>query len=58
MKRDELCLRHVLEAIERIGKYISVGYNEFMSQAHWQDAVIRQLEIIGKASIPLCSHRI
>jgi uncharacterized protein with HEPN domain len=50
MKRDELYLRHVLEAVERISEYISVGYDEFMSQAHWQDAVIRQLEIIGEAT--------
>lgn len=50
MKRDELYLRHVLEAIERINEYISVGYDEFMSQGHWQDAVIRRLEIIGEAT--------
>ena len=50
MKRDELYLRHVLEAIEKINRYISVGYDEFMSRTHWQDAVIRQLEIIGEAT--------
>jgi uncharacterized protein with HEPN domain len=50
MKRDEVYLRHLLEAIEKINRYISVGYDEFMSHTHWQDAVIRQLEIIGEAT--------
>jgi len=40
MKRDELYLKHVLEAIKRINRYTSVGYDEFMSRTHWQDAVI------------------
>ena len=35
---------------EKINRYISVGYDEFMSRTHWQDAVIRQLEIIGEAT--------
>jgi uncharacterized protein with HEPN domain len=26
-----------------------VGHQEFMAMSHWQDAVIRQLEIIGEA---------
>lgn len=27
-----------------------MGYETFMSETHWQDAVIRQLEIIGEAA--------
>jgi uncharacterized protein with HEPN domain len=47
--RDDLYLRHVLDAIEKIERYVAVGYDEFMAESHWQDAVIRQLEIIGEA---------
>jgi len=47
--RDELYLQHVLDAIEKIERYVAVGYDEFMAVSHWQDAVIRQFEIIGEA---------
>jgi uncharacterized protein with HEPN domain len=47
--RDELYLQHVLDAIEKIERYVAVGYDEFMAASHWQDAVIRQFEIIGEA---------
>jgi uncharacterized protein with HEPN domain len=50
MKGDQLYLRHILEAIEKIESYISVGRDIFMTATHWQDAVIRQLEIIGEAT--------
>jgi uncharacterized protein with HEPN domain len=50
MKGDLLYLRHILEAIEKIESYISVGRDVFMTTTHWQDAVIRQLEIIGEAT--------
>jgi uncharacterized protein with HEPN domain len=49
VSRDELYLRHVLDAIEKIERYVAVGYDEFMTASHWQDAVIRQLESIGEA---------
>lgn len=50
MKGDQLYLRHILDAIGRIESYISVGRDVFMTTTHWQDAVIRQLEIIGEAT--------
>jgi len=49
VSRDDLYLRHVLDAIEKIERYVAVGQDEFMAESHWQDAVIRQLEIIGEA---------
>jgi len=49
VSRDELYLQHVLDAIRKIERYAAVGYDEFMAASHWQDAVIRQLEIIGEA---------
>jgi len=50
MKDDSVYLRHILDAIVRIESYIAVGREAFMSTPHWQDAVIRQLEIIGEAT--------
>src|SRR5882724_13030844 len=50
MKGDQLYLRHILDAMARIESYISVGRDVFMATMHWQDAVIRQLEIIGEAT--------
>ncbi len=49
MSRDELYLRHILDAIEKIGAYAQVGEAVFFAESHWQDAVIRQLEILGEA---------
>lgn len=60
MKGDRLYLAHILDAVEKIETYISVGHDVFIATSHWQDAVIRQLEIIGEAtkrlSKQLCSH--
>ena len=50
MNRDQTYLNHILDAIARINEYTSVGYDRFISQSHWQDAVIRQLETIGEAT--------
>lgn len=49
MSRDALYLQHVLDAVGKVERYIAVGHAEFMAASHWQDAVIRQLEIIGEA---------
>ncbi len=61
MTGDRLYLTHILDAIEKIETYISVGHDVFVSTSHWQDAVIRQLEIVGEAtkrlSKQLCSRR-
>ena len=60
MKGDRLYLHHLLDAIQKVEEYVSVGRHTFMSSSHWQDAVIRQLEIIGEAtkrlSTQLCSQ--
>jgi uncharacterized protein with HEPN domain len=50
VKGDRLYLTHILDAVEKIETYISVGHDVFVSTSHWQDAVIRQLEIIGEAT--------
>jgi uncharacterized protein with HEPN domain len=50
VKSDEVYLKHILDAIEKIESYAAVGYDAFISTSHWQDATIRQLEIIGEAT--------
>ena len=44
-------LDHVLQAIDRVQRYVgAVGADEFMRDQMVQDAVIRNLEVIGEAS--------
>jgi uncharacterized protein with HEPN domain len=50
VKGDALYLRHILDACGRIAEYTRVGRDDFLSTPHWQDATIRQLEIIGEAA--------
>ena len=50
MKKDSLYLRHILDGILKVESYVSVGRDVFMTTTHWQDAVVRQLEIIGEAA--------
>lgn len=47
-------LRHILDAIEKIEKYLQ-GYEKqsFQTDEKTQDAVVRQLEIIGEAAASL-----
>jgi uncharacterized protein with HEPN domain len=47
---DALYLQHIQDAIKKIEQYAAVGKVSFMEQSHWQDSIIRQLEIIGEAS--------
>jgi uncharacterized protein with HEPN domain len=49
MKSDAVYLQHILDAIQKIESYVTVGRDVFMSTSHWQDAVIRQFKIIGEA---------
>ena len=50
MKTDRLYLLHIRDAISRLEEYGRIGKDEFMRSPHWQDAIIRQLEIIGEAT--------
>lgn len=53
-ERDELRLRHILDAAERISTYLQgVDQASFLSNRMLQDAVIRNLEIIGEACVNL-----
>jgi uncharacterized protein with HEPN domain len=51
MKTNEVYLRHILDAIQQIESYTSgIDREEFRSDRMRQDAVIRQIEVIGEAS--------
>ena len=50
MSRDALYLRHILDAIEKIERYVEGGRDEFLVESMRHDAAIRQIEIIGEAA--------
>lgn len=50
MTRDEIYLRHIVDSIRRIQEYTKGGYDAFMASTLIQDAVVRNLEIIGEAT--------
>ena len=49
MKDDREYLLHIMEAIARIAQYTSGGEESFLDDPKTQDAVVRNLEIIGEA---------
>ncbi len=49
MKDDEVFLAHVRDAIAKIESYTQGGRQVFFDDAKTQDAVIRNLEVIGEA---------
>ncbi|MDK2831557.1 MAG: hypothetical protein PWQ51_1974 [Methanolobus sp.] len=51
MKDDSVFLNHILDAINQIEEYTEyLTFEEFLEKRLVQDAVIRQLEIIGEAT--------
>ncbi len=50
MKNELLYIEHILISIIKIEQYTISGQNEFMNLPIIQDAVIRNLEIIGEAT--------
>lgn len=50
MKNDRLYLGHIRDAIMRIQRYTQDGRDAFFAQEETQDAVVRNLEIIGEAT--------
>jgi hypothetical protein len=48
---DETYLRDILEAADRIEGYTrGMNYDEFLADTKTQDAVMRNLEIVGEAT--------
>ena len=51
MKDDTVFLKHILDAINLIEEYLKdKSYEEFKDNRMLQDAVIREIEIIGEAA--------
>ena len=50
MKDDRLYLHHMLERCHRITRFIGPGREAFMASEELQDAVIRNIEVIGEAA--------
>lgn len=60
MKGDRVYLLHIRDAILRVAEYTAEGRAAFLSRPMIQDAVVRNLEIIGEAvknlTEPLKAH--
>lgn len=51
MKDDRIYIEHILQCIDRISSYLkNKDFKTFSNDPLTQDAVIRQLEIIGEAT--------
>jgi uncharacterized protein with HEPN domain len=50
VKDDRLYLHHMLERCHRIGRFIEPGREAFTASEEMQDAVIRNVEVIGEAA--------
>ncbi len=51
MKDDKIYIEHILQSIDRIKTYLAdKDYKTFSDDFLTQDAVVRQLEIIGEAT--------
>jgi uncharacterized protein with HEPN domain len=50
VKDDRLYLHHILERCQRITRFIRPGREAFMTSDELQDAVIRNVEVIGEAA--------
>ncbi len=56
MKEHRIYLLHILDAIEKIERYVkAVSFKEFMKNDEKKDAVVRNLEIIGEAAAKIPS---
>jgi uncharacterized protein with HEPN domain len=50
-RRDELYLGDIVEAMERIAAYLAgLSYEQFLDNIQVQDAVLRNLQVVGDAS--------
>jgi len=50
VKDDRLYLHHMLERCQRITRFITPGREVFLASEESQDAVIRNVEVIGEAA--------
>lgn len=57
MKDDRLYLHHMLERCHRISRFMKPGRSSFMVSEQLQDAVIRNVEVIGEAAKRVSAKR-
>jgi uncharacterized protein with HEPN domain len=50
VKDDLLYIHHMLERCQRIGRFVKHGKERFLAAEELQDAVIRNIEVIGEAA--------
>lgn len=50
MNDERIYIRHMLDSLERIEEYTAPGYAAFEEDTMMQDAVMRNLEIMGEAA--------
>lgn len=50
MTADRLYLAHIRDALARIADYTASGKHAFLTDSRTQDAVIRNLEVVGEAA--------
>jgi uncharacterized protein with HEPN domain len=50
VKDDRVYLAHIRDALVRIAEYTSAGREAFMADPRTQDAVVRNLEVVGEAT--------
>ncbi|HZO55338.1 MAG TPA: HepT-like ribonuclease domain-containing protein [Bryobacteraceae bacterium] len=50
MSDDTLYLEHIIERCERVARSIASGRDEFYDSEEKQDAIIRNIEVIGEAA--------
>lgn len=55
-KSAAVFLQDILDAIDRVEAYATAGEQQFFSSGLLQDAIIRQLSIVGEASARLPKH--
>jgi uncharacterized protein with HEPN domain len=56
VKDDRLYLHHMLERCHRVTRFVAPGRNAFMASEQMQDAVIRNVEVIGEAAKRVSAH--
>jgi uncharacterized protein with HEPN domain len=50
VKDDRVYLAHIRDALRRVTDYTAAGRESFFGDAKTQDAVVRNLEIVGQAT--------
>ena len=56
MKDDRIYLLHIRDSIHSIFEYTSTGKDHFFADRKTQDAVVRNLEIVGEATKHISSR--